>query len=249
MPQLLVGDKIIDCQLLIFDKDGTLVEQKAVLLALAQARFQSLARLINTKVAEEWAKTVGVSLRTQEIDFQGPLVLAPTREEVLVAATIIRQYECVDWSRAKELAQEAYEKADKTMKPPYGAVLLKGVESILKMLKANGFKIALATTDSHRRTQRAFNNMGISRYFDAILGDDDVENGKPAPDMILKACKLTRCSPSDAVMVGDSVSDVLMGKNAHVKACISVLTGTTPKEKLEAVADMIIPSVADLHVK
>jgi len=39
---------------------------------------------------------------------------------------------------------------------------------------------------------------------------------------------------------------MVMGKNAKVKACIGVLTGITPKDKLEALADIIIPSVTSL---
>jgi phosphoglycolate phosphatase len=249
MPKLQIGKKLIECKLIVFDKDGTLIEQKPVLLALAQARYQSLTKLVSTQVADEWAKTVGINMHTQEIDYQGPLAFAPTREEVLITATIIRQCQSEEWRHAKELAREAYEKADGAMKPPYGAVLIEGVEQTLRKLKADGFKIALASTDSHRRAQRALDYVGIGRYFDVIIGDDDVENGKPAPDMILKACELTECLPSDAVMVGDSLGDVLMGRNAHVKACIGVFTGATSKERLETAADVVIPSVAELQIK
>jgi phosphoglycolate phosphatase-like HAD superfamily hydrolase len=49
-------------------------------------------------------------------------------------------------------------------------------------------------------------------------------------------------------MVGDSVSDMRMGRNARVKTCIGVLTGSTKKEKLEQFADVIVSSVADLRV-
>jgi phosphoglycolate phosphatase len=249
MPKLLIGKKLIECKLIVFDKDGTLIEQKPVLLALGQARFQSLAKLVSTEVAEEWAKNVGINMRTKEIDYRGPLSFAPTREELLITATIIRQCEDEEWNRSKELAKEAYEKADKAMKPPYGAVLIKGVEKILQRLRADGFKLALATTDSHKRARRALDYLGVSVCFDVILGDDDVENGKPAPNMILKACKLTECLPSDTVMVGDSTGDVLMGRNAHVKACIGVLTGATSRERLEAAADIVTPSVAELQIK
>jgi phosphoglycolate phosphatase-like HAD superfamily hydrolase len=40
-----------------------------------------------------------------------------------------------------------------------------------------------------------------------------------------------------------------MGKNAKVRACIGVLTGSTSKEKLEKIADIVAPSVADLRVR
>jgi len=249
MPTLLVGDKEIDCELLIFDKDGTIVDQKPVLLYLAKARFSSLARIIDAQVAEKWAEAVGVNLQIGEIDSEGPLAMAPTREEVLVAALIIYQCRRTGWDVAKELAEKAYEEADKAMTPPYGAVLLPGAFENLRALKAQSFKTALATTDSHKRAQESLNKLKIGRYFDVVLGADDVARGKPAPDMILKACKLTKCSPRDAVMVGDSRSDMLMGKNAGVKACIGVLSGQTSREKLEKAADVVVPSIASLQYK
>jgi len=249
MPTLLVGDKEIDCELLIFDKDGTIVDQKPVLLYLAKARFSSLARTIDAQVAEKWAEAVGVNLQNGKIDSEGPLALAPTHEEVLVAALIIYRCRQVGWDAAKQLAEKAYEEADKAMTPPYGAVLLRGAFETLRALKAQSFKTALATTDSHKRAQESLNTLKIGTCFDVVLGADDVARGKPAPDMILKACKLTKCSPRDAVMVGDSRSDMLMGKNAEVKACIGVLSGPTSREKIEKVADVVVPSIASLQYK
>jgi len=248
MPKLLVGNRKVNCKLLIFDKDGTIVEQKPVLLYLAKARFSGLSHLLGAQVAERWAEAVGVNLKTGEIDSEGSLAQAPTREEVLVAAFVIYQHnKLAGWDAAKQLAEKAYEEADKAMTPPYGAVLLPGTLETLRALKTQGFKTALATTDSHRRAQESMNKLKIGEYFDVILGADDVERGKPAPDMILKACKLTKCVPRDAVMVGDSPVDMLMGKNARVKVCIGVLRGSIPKEKIARVADIIVPSVMSLR--
>jgi phosphoglycolate phosphatase len=53
-----------------------------------------------------------------------------------------------------------------------------------------------------------------------------VVDGKPAPDMIFKILEKTTLRPSETVMVGDSVSDMQMGRKAGVKACIGVLTGS-----------------------
>lgn len=247
MPNLFVDDREVECKLLIFDKDGTIVEQKPVLLYLAKARFSSLTNLVGAQVAKKWAEAVGVNLHAGEIDSEGPLALAPTREEVLVAASIIYQCRCAGWDAAKQLAEKAYEEADKAMSPPYGAVLLLGVLEVLRALKARGFKTALATTDSHKRAQESMNKLNTGEYFDVILGADDVEKGKPASDMIWKACELTRCSPEDTIMVGDSPTDMLMGKNARVKLCIGVLSGPASREKLERVADIVVPSVASLR--
>jgi phosphoglycolate phosphatase-like HAD superfamily hydrolase len=48
-------------------------------------------------------------------------------------------------------------------------------------------------------------------------------------------------------MVGDSLVDMQMGKNAGLKACIGVLTGFTSRNRLEAIADAVVDSVADLR--
>jgi phosphoglycolate phosphatase-like HAD superfamily hydrolase len=80
------------------------------------------------------------------------------------------------------------------------------------------------------------------------VGPEDVANGKPAPDMIFEVLKKTDCRADESVMVGDSISDMKMGKNAEVKACIGVLTGITERQQLEGLADVVISSVARLEV-
>jgi phosphoglycolate phosphatase-like HAD superfamily hydrolase len=49
-------------------------------------------------------------------------------------------------------------------------------------------------------------------------------------------------------MVGDSVSDMKMGRNAKIKASIGVLTGVDGRKELEKFADVVIDSVASLEV-
>ena len=48
---------------------------------------------------------------------------------------------------------------------------------------------------------------------------DDVKRRKPAPDMILKACKLLRINPKNTILVGDTMNDIIAGKRA---GCVTV---------------------------
>ena len=134
------------------------------------------------------------------------------------------------------------------MKPPYGAVLLECVAETLQKLKKHGLKLAIASTDAHNRTVAALKFLKIDSLFDAFIGPEDVANGKPAPDMIIEVLRLTGCKTNDTVMVGDSISDMAMGKNAKVKASIGVLTGITDRADLEKIADIVIDSVAQMRV-
>jgi len=233
--------------LVIFDKDGTLVDQHSLLLELAMARMETVQKHVGKKVAAVWGKIVGVDLKKGKIDHNGPLATAPRREEVLVAAAAF-YLNGYSWSEARELAQRAYDEADDSMKPPYGSVMLEGVTETLRRLRGHGLRLAVASTDTHRRTVASFKALGMASFFDAIVGGDDVVNGKPSPNMILEIFKQTGSRPDEVVMVGDSVSDMQMGKNAKVKACIGVLTGSAQREMLERVADVVVASVSDLHV-
>lgn len=247
MAKLIAASKTIDCKLVILDKDGTLVDQHLVLFELAKARRKSVQKHFVEEAAELWERIVGVDLKNGKIDHSGPLGTAPRREEILIAAAAF-YLNGSSWSEAKELAQRAYDEADDSMEPPYNSVLLEGVVKALRQLKEHGLKLAIASTDTHRRTVASFKVLGIASLFDVIVGGDDVANGKPSPDMIFEILKKTGFKPDETIMVGDSASDMQMGKNAKVKACIGVLTGSAPVEKLEQAADVVIASVSDLHV-
>jgi len=247
MAKLVAGNKTVECKLVIFDKNGTLVNQHLLLLELAKARKNSVQKHAGEKIAGVWEKIVGVDLKNGEIDHGGPLGTAPRREELLIAAAAF-YLSGYSWSDAKQLAQGSYVEADDSMKPPYGSILLEGVVEALKQLKQHGLKLAIASTDTHRRTVESFKALKIASLFDAIVGSDDVTNGKPSPDMILEILRMTKSVPDEAVMVGDSTSDMQMGRNAKLKACIGILTGFTSREKLGQLADAVVSSVAELHV-
>jgi phosphoglycolate phosphatase len=245
--KLVAGNKTIECKLVVFDKDGTLVDLCRVLFALARARRTTVEKHGGSRVADLWEKTVGVDLTHDKMDYAGPLATLPRQQEILVAsvAFYLTGY---SWEEAKKRVDKAYNEADDVMKPPFGTVLLEGVAATLKQMKDHGLKLAVASTDTHRRIHVSLETLGLASLFDALVGDDDVVNGKPASDMIIEALKCTGCTAEETVMVGDSLYDMYMGKNANVKACIGVLTGSTRKEELEKVADVVIPSVAQINL-
>jgi len=241
-----VGNRTVDCKLVVFDKDGTLIDSRMVLLELAKARRKSVEKISGKEDAELWERIVGVDLKSGEIDNHGPLGTAPRHDEMLIAAVAL-YLKGRSWDEAKQLAQKAYDDADESMRPPYGSVLLEGVADALMNLKNGGLVLAVASTDTHRRILESFKTLGIAGVFTVIVGPEDVANGKPAPDMILEILKKTGCRAGETIVVGDSISDMKMGRNAKVRACIGVLTGITSRLQLEENADFVIASVAQLR--
>ena len=64
-----------------------------------------------------------------------------------------------------------------------------GAEELLHFLKENGIKIGLASGSSREVVERNLGGLGITDMFDAIVPGDEVQNGKPAPDIFLLAAK------------------------------------------------------------
>jgi len=247
MVQLVAGTRAVECNLVVFDKNGTLVDQQSVLLELAMARRNAVSKNLSLKIAEHWEKAVGVDLKKEEIDNSGPLATLPRREELLVTATAFYLND-VPWRKAVSLASKAYDEADDSIKPPYGSILFDGIADMLQRLKRHGLKLAVASTDTHRRTEESFKALGIDSLFDAVVGGDDVTRGKPHVDMVLEACRIVGTGVGDTVVVGDSLSDIQMGLDAGAEACIGVLTGSGTKEELETLTDIIIDSAAELGI-
>ena len=123
---------------------------------------------------------------------------------------------------------------------------ISNLQSLFSNLHSRNIKIAIATLDDRAPTQTTFAELGMLKYVDALVCADDGVQLKPAPDMILKVCSDLNIQPSHCMMIGDSVSDLQMGRNAKVGMTVGVLTGLSNAEKLKPFADHILNSVEQL---
>jgi len=96
-------------------------------------------------------------------------------------------------------------------------VLFDGVEQMLQELQKSNIKLAIATNAYRASTQEALRHLQIDRYFDDIICYDEVERGKPAPDMLHILLERNRVTPNSSIFVGDSDRDYLASKEAGIK--------------------------------
>lgn len=243
--RLALPNRQVACQAIIFDKDGTLVDLMGIDLTLGRARAAGLAQAAGEQAAAAWQQAVGFDAARGWMDRDGPLCLAPRHEEEIVAAAVLYRLG-YPWDRARALARQAYDQADLMLEPPYGGQLLPGVAGLLADLAGRGLRLAIATTDRGWRAERALAALGVAGYFAAVVGAEDVTNGKPAPDMVVLACERLRCPPAAAIVVGDSPIDMEMGRAAGVAATIGVTTGLNDAARLAELADVVLPDVTRL---
>lgn len=130
-----------------------------------------------------------------------------------------------------------------------GVKCVDGADTALHRLRAAGRKVALTTGFDRDIATLLLSSIGwTSHMLDALICGDDVDNGRPAPDMILLAMKLTGVTdPGTVANVGDTTADLESAARAGVRWNIGVLSGAHGREALEkAPHTHIIDSVASL---
>ena len=105
---------------------------------------------------------------------------------------------------------------------------------ILEYLKGQGIKIALATSTTLDLAKRNLEFAGIYKYFDAIVTGDDIENGKPAPDIFLLAAERLGAKHSETVIVEDTYNGLRGAYAAGIRG-IMVIDGQPPNEETHAI--------------
>lgn len=81
----------------------------------------------------------------------------------------------------------------------------KGLLELLEFLKMNHYKIALASSTSREKIEYYFKIEGMPDVFDIIIAGDEVHNGKPNPEIFLKACEKANILPEHALVLEDSL--------------------------------------------
>ncbi len=111
-----------------------------------------------------------------------------------------------------------------------------GVSETFVALKQAGVKVAVDTGFDREITDELLKRLGWQEkgLLDASITSDEVENGRPAPDMIYEAMKRTGVTDVKSVIkVGDTASDMQEGTHAGCQYVIGITTGAYTPEQLK----------------
>lgn len=98
-----------------------------------------------------------------------------------------------------------------------GIKMKKGLMEILQFLKSNNYKIAVASSSEEETIRRYLTKIKILDFFDIIVAGDMIENGKPNPEIYLKAVELLNVSKEQCIGIEDSNSGILSVYRAGLK--------------------------------
>ena len=213
---------------ILFDLDGTLIDSapdlRAALNVMLEAEGRRSLRL------EEVTRIVGdgvAVLVERALALTGGLPDGGTGGEE--TARLTARYVAIYESMAADLTR------------PYP-----GVPEALQQLRASGFKLGICTNKPERATRAILSDLDLDRYFAAIAGGDTVPGvRKPDPRHLQAVLAGLGATAEDAVMVGDSVNDVLSARAAGMPVIVRA-GGYGPVPTAELGADIVIEDFAEL---
>ena len=249
MALLSFGSARFDAELVAFDKDGTLIRFDAMWIRLAVAWVEYLLRGTGIEIkglGREIYQALGYDATGGVADPDGPLAIATTGQlQTIVAVMLYRSG--LTWPAAEDKAREAFQAAAQI--PLSDLIEPAGhVRSLFAGLQEAGVRVAVVTTDHRAETEETLHILDVRHLVDHLVCGDDGIAVKPAPDMLLAACRRLGVRPERTAVVGDTMGDLLMGQRAGAGFRAAVLTGAGARELLSPHADTVLGSIDEISV-
>lgn len=210
--------KTKDMKTIILDFDGTLGDTRAVIVKTMQ---QTIAELgLPQRSDAECVATIGLPLN------EGFRSLMPMTEEM--------GHKCAD----------VYRRLFDLNNVPGAVPMFPHVRETIEELYGRGVTLAIASSRGRDTLLGFLRDMKLEQYISRVVAVSDVEHAKPAPDMVLDILRHVGCRADEALVVGDTVFDIEMGRRAGAKTC-GVTYGNGTRESL-ADADFLIDDFGEL---
>lgn len=234
-------DLLDGIDLLIFDKDGTLIEFHLMWGAWVDALAGRLEAAAGLPLRSGLYPLLGVDRDTGLVNAHGLLAATPMSR----IREVVQAY--VDGAGAgPATAASAVDAAWHAPDPVALAQPVTDLAALFARLRPRVGTFAVATSDDRVPTERTLEALGVAGAMAALACADDGIPTKPAPDPVLHLCALLGIPPRRTVVVGDSPADLRMGRAAGVARTIGVLTGVGDRAALDPFADVVLESIAEL---
>ncbi len=122
-----------------------------------------------------------------------------------------------------------------------------GVVELIKDLSKNKIKLALASSSSIKNIGLVLEVFKLERFFAAKVSGDEVDSGKPAPDIFIHALKSICIHAEDCIVIEDSKNGIEAAKSAKIK-CVGFCNVNSREQDLSC-ADVIIDSFLGVNYK
>jgi len=96
-----------------------------------------------------------------------------------------------------------------------------GIPEVLCKLKSEGLKLAVVTNKLEELSIEILKRLDLLEYFDIVVGGDTFEEKKPSPVPVIRTLNFLGVKPEEALMVGDTETDILAGRSAGTRTALA----------------------------
>ena len=204
----------------IFDVDGTLLDTEQIYM---QA-WKDAAAELGYEIADELLR------KTRAIN---------VKEAARIFETEIGNGFSYDKTRTVRvrIAEEIIHRESPILKP--------GVTELLTFLQQKKIRLSVASSTNLKGTQSHLSESNILAPFEVVVGGDMVLNGKPHPDIFLKAAELLQLLPEECIVVEDSPAGIRAAHAAGMKAVLVPDQAAITQEIID-LADVVLESLLEM---
>jgi beta-phosphoglucomutase family hydrolase len=199
-----IGAAVTDQVAFLFDMDGTIADTMPFHL---QAWMELLGELGNRMSPQEFLRKTSGKMNHQILN--GVLGMALSTAE-------LARFEARKESRFRELCRDR-------LRPILGLV------AFLEESRRSSVALAVATAAGKENRDLVLEGLGIASAFRVVIGAEDVRNGKPDPEIFLKAAGGLQVDPARCVVFEDAVAGVEAAGRAGMKA-VALTTSLDARE-------------------
>lgn len=204
----------------IFDVDGTLLDTERIYMQAWKAAAAELGYVMTDSVLQKTrAVNTKDAARIFEAEIGNGFSYAKTRP--------IRV----------RIAEEIIMRESPILKP--------GVLELLDYLDGKGIQLAVASSANTQTTKEHLASSGILNRFEAVVGGDQIVNGKPRPDIFLRAAELLGVTPEECIVVEDSPAGIRAGYAAGMKTVL-VPDQAAITDEIIAISDVVLKSLTEM---
>lgn len=120
-----------------------------------------------------------------------------------------------------------------------------GAIEVLEALKAAGYPLAIATSTARVRAVPRLERFDMLKYFDSVTCGDEIENGKPAPDIFIESARRLGYDPTACAVIEDSHNGV---RSCHASGArvFMIPDIVAPTPEIEEMCAAVLPSLYEL---
>ena len=203
----------------IFDMDGLMIDSEFLHLQAYNYVLEPMGYHLSD---EDNQKYVGISDEDVTKDIVERFSLSITPEEL---------------NRKKEQAYKTILSENVKAQP--------GLTELLENLKKSDYKLAVASGSHKEEIDIVLEKLRLSEYYDIIVSADEVQNGKPEPDIFLLTSKRLGIPPEECLVLEDASHGVVAAKKAGMY-CYAIPDRWTKNHDFSQ-ADLILDNLRDVY--